>query len=199
MATHRMSSRTWARSSALTTTVFPADEVCGVSCAPQAARATGRPAARDRRLGVRHARSRSICLESTPLIRAPASSPDKVVPIRRGRGHRESIRSRSGRRRTRRYGATWRGRRQDREGRHVHPSVSFVRVPRRHRQILENLALETGMLADLVTAGGLGSIRPDANGCIGIGQCAGEDGAASARRPRNFPGPQRMKDDKVYL
>jgi len=82
------------------------------------------------------------------------------------------------------------------EGRHVHASTSFHVNPG-SRQVLENIARESGMLA-LLKAGARVH-EPGCLGCIGMGQAPGTGETSLRTFPRNFPGRSGTKDDKVYL
>ncbi len=82
------------------------------------------------------------------------------------------------------------------EGRHVHPTVSFHVNPG-SRQVLENIARESGMLALL--GAGARVHEPGCLGCIGMGQAPGTGEISLRTFPRNFPGRSGTKDDQVYL
>ncbi|MBI4720808.1 MAG: aconitate hydratase [Chitinivibrionia bacterium] len=82
------------------------------------------------------------------------------------------------------------------EGRHVHPAVSFHVNPG-SRQVLENIARESGILALL--GAGARVHEPGCLGCIGMGQAPGTGEISLRTFPRNFPGRSGTKDDRVYL
>ncbi len=82
------------------------------------------------------------------------------------------------------------------EGRHVHPTTSFHVNPG-SRQVLENIARESGMLALL--GAGARVHEPGCLGCIGMGQAPGTGEISLRTFPRNFPGRSGTADDKVYL
>jgi len=82
------------------------------------------------------------------------------------------------------------------EGRHVHPTISFHVNPG-SRQVLENIARESGILALL--GAGARVHEPGCLGCIGMGQAPGTGEISLRTFPRNFPGRSGTKDDKVYL
>lgn len=82
------------------------------------------------------------------------------------------------------------------EGRHVHRTVSFHVNPG-SRQVLENVARESGMLAFL--RAGTRVHEPGCHGCIGMGQAPGTGEVSLRTFPRNFPGRSGTRDDQVYL
>ncbi|HME45345.1 MAG TPA: aconitate hydratase [Syntrophorhabdales bacterium] len=82
------------------------------------------------------------------------------------------------------------------EGRHVHPTVSYHVNPG-SRQVLENVARESGILALL--GAGARVHEPGCLGCIGMGQAPGTGEISLRTFPRNFPGRSGTKDDQVYL
>jgi len=82
------------------------------------------------------------------------------------------------------------------EGRRVHRAVSFHVNPG-SRQVLENVARESGMLAFL--RAGARVHEPGCHGCIGMGQAPGTGEVSLRTFPRNFPGRSGTKDDQVYL
>jgi aconitate hydratase len=82
------------------------------------------------------------------------------------------------------------------EGRRVHPEVNFHVNPG-SRQVLENVAQKSGLLAYLTS--GVRLHEPGCQGCIGMGQAPGTGEVSLRTFPRNFPGRSGTKDDKVYL
>lgn len=82
------------------------------------------------------------------------------------------------------------------EGHRCHPTTSFHVNPG-SRQVLENIARESGLLA-LLSAGAR-IHESGCLGCIGMGQAPGTGQVSLRTFPRNFPGRSGTKDDKVYL
>jgi aconitate hydratase len=82
------------------------------------------------------------------------------------------------------------------EGKRVAGHVSFNINPG-SRQVLENVAVEGGVIALLMS--GAQIHQPGCLGCIGMGQAPGTNQVSLRTFPRNFPGRSGTRDDKVYL
>jgi aconitate hydratase len=82
------------------------------------------------------------------------------------------------------------------EGKHSNPKVSFEINPS-SRQVLENVALQKGVLALL--GAGARIHQSGCLGCIGMGQAPATDTISLRTFPRNFSGRSGTVNDKVYL
>jgi aconitate hydratase len=81
-------------------------------------------------------------------------------------------------------------------GKKVADHVSFNINPG-SRQVLENVAVQNGVLALLMS--GAQIHQPGCLGCIGMGQAPGTNQVSLRTFPRNFPGRSGTRDDRVYL
>jgi aconitate hydratase len=82
------------------------------------------------------------------------------------------------------------------EGRRCHYDTSLHINPG-SRQVLENVALQGGILP-LLTSGGR-IHQSGCLGCIGMGQAPGTGQVSLRTFPRNFPGRSGTQNDRVYL
>src|SRR5918993_120940 len=173
VAAQRMTIANMGAELALTTSIFPSDEITRSFLTRLGRGDDWRPAQADD--DAEYDEHIELDLSSiTPLVALPGS-PDKVVPVEEVAGtpiEQVTVGSCTN--------GSWHDMAQVTNvvrGRRVHPSVSFVLFPGSHR-ILETMAKET-LLTDLIAAGVLLS-QPSRGGCAGLGPPP----AAGPERPR---------------
>ena len=177
---------------ALTTSVFPSDDVTRSFLTRLGRGDAWRPAAPDD--DARYDDQIELDLSAiAPLVALPGS-PDRVVPVEDVAGTVvEQVM----------VGSCTNGSWHDMSsvagvirGKRVHPSVTFVLFPGSH-MILETMARE-GLLTDLIAAGALVS-EPSCGSCAGIGHVPAAGTKSLRAFNRNFSGRSGVKDDQVYL